>query len=488
MEKEDVEILDIEDLPSRSNRNNEEFPVKENKHKEENDLNIKEENKNKKVKKEKKVKDKTNLSKGGKTICLIIIILTVLLVSACGVYYGNRLLKYYRLYNPKPTSGGEKVQLLSDYIVDHSEIKKSEDMTDGIFATSGAHIYKGKDVNNYLKYNNMLWRIVRINTDGSIILILDENINVLSFNKEKTTFDKSELQKYLNNEFYNILDQSYLVNNSYCSDDINTLSMISCNNQNTDSYVTLLDVSSYLNTLRDGKSYINDEEEVLWLSNASDDKIWHTNGYNVSVSESGEFYEIKPVVRLKSIINYKSGNGTKENPYLIESNSNFGKIIELGNDKYIIIETNDKNYKLMSLFNLDKTIKYSNSNNKFDITEKDNIGYYLNNTYKDSLSYKDLLIENDYYIGEYKDSFNDIKNDSVKTYIGIPNMLDIKFDSSLNNYYLSTYMEKNMIVYGKDVFFNSPKISRNIRTVITISNDIKLNGNGTLEDPYKVVD
>ena len=67
-------------------------------------------------------------------------------------------------------------------------------------------------------------------------------------------------------------------------------------------------------------------------------------------------------------------------------------------------------------------------------------------------------------------------------------MLDIKFDSSLNNYYLSTYMEKNMIVYGKDVFFNSPKISRNIRTVITISNDIKLNGNGTLEDPYKVVD
>ena len=65
------------------------------------------ENKNKEVKKEKKVKDKTNLSKGGKTICLIIIILTVLLVSVCGVYYGNRLLKYYRLYNPKPTSGGE---------------------------------------------------------------------------------------------------------------------------------------------------------------------------------------------------------------------------------------------------------------------------------------------------------------------------------------------------------------------------------------------
>ena len=51
---------------------------------------------------------------------------------------------------------------------------------DGLYATGGNYVFRGEVVNNYVKLENDLWRIVKITSDGSIMLI---NANGLRINQ-----------------------------------------------------------------------------------------------------------------------------------------------------------------------------------------------------------------------------------------------------------------------------------------------------------------
>ena len=96
---------------------------------------------------------------------------------------------------------------------------------------------------------------------------------------------------------------------------------------------------------------------------------------------------------------------------------------------------------------------------------------YLNDTYLNSLSYKDMIVENNYYIGEYKTSLNDIKNDTLKTKVAIPNLLDYHTDSSINGYFTSTINEERVLVYENPLRPGKVTTYRSIRPCITISKD-----------------
>ena len=72
--------------------------------------------------------------------------------------------------------------------------------------------FKGDATNNYLVFNNLVWRIIRVNKSGSLTIILDKPINYLP----KTI----NISSYLNNEFLSELDKSKLVPNSLCADDL----------------------------------------------------------------------------------------------------------------------------------------------------------------------------------------------------------------------------------------------------------------------------
>ena len=63
----------------------------------------------------------------------------------------------------------------------------------------------------------------------------------------------------------------------------------------------------------------------------------------------------------------------------------------------------------------ENTKKISSPSNKEKLTyNNSNIMEYLNDTYLNSLSYKDMIVDNTWYIGKYKDSIKDIKTDTVK--------------------------------------------------------------------------
>lgn len=91
------------------------------------------------------------------------------------------------------------------------------------------YYFRGNIENNYVQYANLLWRIVRINSDGSVRLVLNDDIGTTSILyetntetlEEKLDFLKSPLEKVLSTWYdENLKDfDGYLISNKYCVDD-----------------------------------------------------------------------------------------------------------------------------------------------------------------------------------------------------------------------------------------------------------------------------
>lgn len=399
---------------------------------------------------------------------LVFCIVSAIFLLSCVGIYGYRFIKYYGIYHPK-AENGKSIVLLANDIIGNTEYATGDE--DGLFNQGGNYYYKGDVKNNYIKYNNMLWRIVRINENRSMDVILDDYISILPWNNTVKEFTESEIYEYLNKDFINALDKSKLTTISFCDDKIDDIKAKKdkCDNTNSNSYVKLLDVASFLNTINKGKSYLVDSDEIFWLSNYGTEKIWHTNGVNVSQSEANIFNEIKPMIRLNNTIASSKGDGTINNPYVVDKEDKLtvGSKVVLGNDNWIVYDNSDT-VKLMSEKVLEKQLDFD----KEKLTYKDSsLMEYLNGTYLDSLSYKNMIVDNTWYIGKYNDDIKDIKNDTVKAKVGIPNILDIKFNSEVKGYFTSTINEDHIYVYENPLRSSRITTYRNIRPCITISKD-----------------
>ena len=381
--EEDIEVLDL-DLPKKNEEikpSNNPLPTRS-----ENRKIVKEKKEESKEKKEHKIKNKKTF-----VIQAIFCSVSFLFILGCCIFYGSRLVKYYKIYNPK-AEDGEKANFLSSNISGKSEIVYEGS---GIYKINGNYIYKGNVNNNYLKYNNLLWRIIKINSDDTMDIILDESINLLNWNNETVSFDKSNIYNYLNKEFISNLNKDLLIKGPICNDKVDELNNITCNDT-VNNYVKLMDISNFLNSFINQESYIASSDEIMWLSNYSSDVVWHTNGNSVSKSKGNTFYAVRPVVTIKGTAVSYGGDGTLENPYLIEKEDNklnIGDHLKINDDTWIVYDKENGNVKLSLNKTLDKSLPYSNDEFKYDLEDVNTVAGYLNKTYYETLAYKDLLKE-----------------------------------------------------------------------------------------------
>lgn len=317
-------------------------------------------------------------------------------------------------------------------------------------------IFVGNPKDNYLKYNNLLWRIVRVNKDGTMVLILDKSINLLPRQYGKD-FD---IIKYLNGDFLKELDKSKLVRNNLCYDEISDINNVTCKNKSNE-YVSLLDVTSYIQSI-DDISYISSENDLIWLLNShSDNEHFHTNGSKVSYSNNSNFYSIKPVVTLNNDLLYESGNGTEKEPYEIKCDKlTIGSNVIIENDEYTVISTKD-NIKLLA------------NNYIEDIRYNDAIDY-LNIDYYDNLSYNKYLIDNK--CDETTFEGDSINEEVSNKKICIPSIYDLKLSNIKDGYLLSKIDNYNLI-YDDKIIYGTKEVTHNIYPVITISKNSKLKYN-----------
>lgn len=422
-----------------------------------------------------------------KLMCFVFCVYSIVFLIFCLCFYGFRLVKYYKIYNPKSESG-EKLELLSTHITQNNSVVYEGD---GLYKEGGNYIFKGAEVNNYIMYSNLLWRIVKINNDGTMDIILDEPINDLKWNSKVTSYVKSDVHQYLNDIFLKVLNKDLLVPTTICTDTITDLKKVTCETSDKESYVKLISITDFLNSKTD-TTYIN-QEDSLWTSDAAKDKIWYVGNVNISSDVPSESYRIKPVVTLKSALTLVGGDGKKSTPYKIEEDKKelaVGKYVSLGDDTWIIYQKDKETMNLISkeLYNDGNTMyAFSSYSNEFDPTQSKTLAYYLNNTYLNTLSYKDLLLEETWNTGLYVNSYKDTLKKTVKAKVGTYGVADLKFNHTLNNYFMLTPKENGITyTYGKKMSYYKVSRTTAIRPAIKIKTYKIKSGDGTSQSPYQL--
>ena len=435
-----------------------------------------------------KTKKKRRLKKG--IFQTIFCLISLIFIIGCCIFYGSRLIKYYKIYNPK-SENGESIQLISNALVQGTPIVFEGS---GIYRESGVYVYKGKDANNYIKFSNMIWRIIRTNSDGSLEIILDDSINALAWDFEGNNYSSSDINDYLNNVFVKSLNTDYLVRTTVCNDKMESIDKFSCNDKNSDYYVKLLSANEFLNTVVDGETYIVEENELVWLGTKGiDELVWHTNGSNISTSLQNNPYYVKPVVTIKNSTALLSGKGTKEEPFIVEREDNkisVGDYIKLDKDLWIVYEKDNNNVKLAysTLYNNGlSTYRFDVEKIDYDPESDNSLAKLLNTEFYDSLAYKDLLLNFDVYTGIYDTSYKDIYDSKVSVKVGILNAADLKFDEDVDGYYLSTKASDSRIFCYKDgLSYSKPGLVRAYRPTISIKVSDNLEGKGTKDEPFVI--
>lgn len=227
------------------------------------------------------------------------------------------------------------------------------------------YIYRGDNPNNYIWFNNEMWRIVAIESDNKVKIVKDIPEDNQAFDKgNNNDYSTSSLKDYLNNEYYNSLkeeDKKWIANDS-------TFYIGSIENSRTDRSkeetqiseeskiwtgdIALLNFSDYLKASTNSGcltflsarsvyqldapcSYNNYLQNrtlkigVLLLNGHSSLAVyimWYTPDYNSYIisyisantykHSNGQLIYTKPVLFLKADITL-SGEGTKGNPYKI---------------------------------------------------------------------------------------------------------------------------------------------------------------------------
>ncbi len=425
----------------------------------------------------------------------VFIFISIVFISLCILFYGFRFIYYYRKFHKK-TDNGQTIQLLSNAIRSNNE---PVTLGDGLYSVGNEFIFKGASVNNYLMYSGLLWRIIKINNDGSINLVTDKNMNEFMWGTVGSNYNNSQVKKWLNKSddntgiFYRNLynPETYLQPNLLCLDNASSLSSFKCEKILTDDYVGMLNVMDYTNSIVDDETYLNINDEYWLLTMVDSSNAWFVDSDKVSKTAITDSYGIRPTITLNATVSYESGDGTIDNPYTIGYNEglSLGSHVKLGSDIWIVYEINNDNVRLALAGYVDNgsaTYKFG-TNNNYSPTTAGNLGYYLNNNLYESLPYKDLIINNDWYIGSYDDDFTNIYEDKVSAKIGLYNIADIKLNNDTKNYYMLTSGSDNK-VFAFDMsgymFESVATQNRLIKPAITIRKNKIVSGSGTLSDPY----
>lgn len=249
---------------------------------------------------------------------------------------------YY--YSPTLSCGENySTKKLKDVIVD-----KTVTTENGLYQVGENYIFKGDNVNNYVKFADRLWRIIKINPDGSIRMIdISKRDGVVwddRYNSEKdynigiNDYGVSRIKDTINN-IYNELsskDKAYILKQNLCigkrnENETNNDGSVECSSVLENQNIGLIQVNEFvLASLSNKCNNPTSHECSNYNYLASIESIWtlnadSTNTYKVFKISGNAFTtnavnsaQPKAVVHINSQVNYVSGDGSEENPYVFK--------------------------------------------------------------------------------------------------------------------------------------------------------------------------
>ncbi|MBE6161229.1 MAG: hypothetical protein E7158_03315 [Firmicutes bacterium] len=252
-------------------------------------------------------------------------------------------------YQPFLTCNGFVTSLLIDKLKKDNQVVASGD---GLYDEAGVLRFRGEYVNNYLKLDGFLYRIIKIDSDNKVYItpdFLDDNDESIyliwdnRYNTESDTYSGindyslSRIKKSLNSLYDNFgtTVKSNTVKFSTCIgkrgfDDQNN--GVECNVFD-DSYISLIPTYEYIKaSLAPACSspsskecanynYLHNEDYSWWTATGSSentDDIYYVSLNGEIDKERGDTSKVaRFVLALKPDAVLRSGNGTKKSPYEI---------------------------------------------------------------------------------------------------------------------------------------------------------------------------
>lgn len=230
---------------------------------------------------------------------------------------------------------------------------------DGLYDMNGEKVYRGDNVNNYVKLDNTMFRIVKVTSDNKLLLIMAETDSNLShdfddrynstdgFNSGFNDYRLSRMYDYLQ-ELYDgksdtvILsenDKEKLVNFNLCigkraptdTDKTNTLE---CSDVFENQMIGLLSASDYMNASLDANcnattdrtcqnyNYLKLSGIDWWLATANslnNSEVYavRSGGY-IDEYKASSYKKIRPTIMINNNIMIKSGSGSASNPFVLK--------------------------------------------------------------------------------------------------------------------------------------------------------------------------
>lgn len=411
-------------------------------------------------------------------------ILTIFII--CSIY-SYKLIHYYRLEHKQSF-------LTTNNLYETLKNKPITYNNSGLYKIDNNYYYKGKVTDNYLYYSARLWRIISFNDNG-IKLITEDTQTSMVWSTENN-YKNSYIYNWLNitdkehsGIFINSLNnyKNYLIKHSWCTD-IVTKDNQTCNDT-LNNYVGLISIEEYLKA-GGIESYLNNNN-YFWTINASENNIWYIfdkGGINDETNDDTGYhsYGVRPSIVLDTNTPLYKGDGTKDNPYIIENDNSvilnhksIGSYIKYNDNLFRIIEKNDDYIKLTLAYHLeDSKVNYNN------------INQYLNNVLLNKVE-KNNLVKCPFYGGNYsKDNnydYKEIYNKKEYSYIGLPSVTEL-FITDDSDIWLNNY-NNNSLIYTTNtlgrLFLDNNDNLHYLKPSICINGNITiLSGSGTNNDPY----
>ena len=206
---------------------------------------------------------------------------------------------------------------------DNPNLTKIEQQEKGLYKTKDnfgtSYYFRGNSSYNYVLFNNMCWRVVRIEGDGGVKIILHNKSNNCLYedwNIGNSTKDNNNVYK----SFLNGIDTSKLKSTTYCTNDNDKVSLMCDGNEIINDYIGALskDEVIYAGLLTGEKNDILYLNGNYWLNTINGElKYSITNEGEIKLEEKDSLAN-RPVLSLKSSTLIDTGEGTKDNPYIVK--------------------------------------------------------------------------------------------------------------------------------------------------------------------------
>jgi len=229
-------------------------------------------------------------------------------------------------------------------------------ISDGLYEINGEYVYRGENLNNYVSFAGKIWRVLKITKDGEIRLIQDDSFKAVDWdnryneqrkdrsginefeNNGKYSRIKNDLDEIYNGELFSSEDKAKIVPKKLCIGKRNYKEQsidgnVECSVLTEDYYsLGLLQANEFfIPSLDESCNGVNKRQCTNYNFLATyDDSFWtitasNENSYEVFyvdyVPQTGQAKKqnaIKLVINLSGEVNYTEGNGTLENPYIVD--------------------------------------------------------------------------------------------------------------------------------------------------------------------------